>query len=61
MVGENLKEGSLIRLLTDYELKNNSTPIHALFAHRTHIPAKTRVFTEFLKDKLSTEPWSQYE
>jgi DNA-binding transcriptional LysR family regulator len=58
MVGGSLEDGSLVRVLPDYQLNSKATPIHALFAHRSHTPAKVRAFTTFLKAKLSVAIWA---
>lgn len=47
-VAGDLEAGRLVRLLPDYETVEQ--PILAVFAHRTHVPAKIRVFVDYLVD-----------
>lgn len=46
LVGEELRQGSLIALLTEYTCPEKS--IYALFPKREYMPQKTRVFIDFL-------------
>mgnify|MGYP000010551705 CR=1 FL=1 len=54
LVGEDLKAGRLKRVLPRYALPELS--IHALYAQRRHLPAKVRVFIEFLAVRFGPEP-----
>lgn len=54
LVGEDLRTGRLKRILPRYRLPELS--IHALFAQRRHLPAKVRVFVEFLAARFGPEP-----
>ncbi len=47
-VAEDLAEGRLVRLLPDYETVDQ--PILAVYVHRTHVPAKIRVFLDYLAE-----------
>lgn len=50
-IKEELAQGSLIRLLPDYQPA--SFPISILYPKRDNVPAKTRAFVNFLKTTLS--------
>lgn len=58
MVGCSVVDGSLVRILPEYQLNSKPTPIHAVYAHHNHTPAKVRAFTDFLKSKMSVENWA---
>jgi LysR family transcriptional regulator for bpeEF and oprC len=46
MVADDIAAGRLVRLLPEYESMEQS--IYAVFPHRTYIPAKVRVFIDYL-------------
>jgi len=46
IVGGDLRSGRLVPLLKNY--KSDSQLIHAVYPHRRHLPAKVRVFIDFL-------------
>lgn len=46
MIREDLTEGRLIAVLSDFE--NQSTTIHAVYPHRKHLSGKVRAFVDFL-------------
>lgn len=46
VVHEDLKAGRLVRVLDDY--MQQGAGIYAVFPHRRHLPARTRVFVDFL-------------
>ena len=45
-VADDIADGRLVRLLPDYETMEQ--PILAVYVHRTHLPAKIRVFVDYL-------------
>ncbi len=47
LVEEDLNQGKLIRVLPDYSLPMQD--IHALYLHQKHLPNKTRLFIDYLK------------
>lgn len=55
IVGRELKSGRLVPLLKNY--RSDSQLIHAVYPHRRHLPAKVRVFIDFLLSEFS-EPAS---
>lgn len=59
LIREHLESGTLIRVLPDYTPEAAATPIQAVLAHRQHVPAKLRVFVDFLWEKLSVQPWAE--
>lgn len=59
LVQQHLDKGALKKVLTEFSPKIAITPIHAVFAHRLHTPAKLRVFVDFLRKKLTSQPWSK--
>ena len=48
--------GRLVPLLADYAV-DERTPIHAVYPQRRHVPAKVRVFIDFLATALRRPPW----
>lgn len=57
LVKRDLLQGRLVPLLRDYA-EPQPTPIHAVYPHRRHLPAKTRVFVDFLADRFAGSPWA---
>lgn len=57
LVKRDLLQGRLVPLLRDYT-ETQPTPIHAVYPHRRHLPAKTRVFVDFLADRFAGSPWT---
>ena len=53
-IGNSFKKGRLVELLKDYSL-GSGYPIYALYPARKHLPLKTRMFIDFLKEKFSPE------
>lgn len=60
IVGPDLASGKLVSLLEDYPLPLHA--IYAVFPERKHLPAKVRVFLDFLIKHLGEEQpyWDQY-
>ncbi|WP_324769017.1 LysR family transcriptional regulator [Pokkaliibacter plantistimulans] len=50
IVGPDLASGRLVALLPDYPLPQHAA--YAMFPERRHLPAKTRVFMDFLAEQL---------
>ena len=55
-VGEELSAGRLVRVLPQYEGSRN-VAIHALYASRRFLPAKVRVFIDYLADLYGPSPY----
>ena len=56
LVGPDLRTGRLIPVLAEYS--HEKTPIYAVYPHRRHVPAKVRVFLDYLLSKFTpTPPW----
>lgn len=53
-----LDSGQLLRILPDHQHGPASIPIHAVFAHKQHMPPKTRVFVEFMTRKIRENTWA---
>lgn len=51
-----LRDGSLIALLSGYTF-HSDVAIYAVYPHRRFLPAKTRVFIEFLAESFGPEPY----
>ena len=51
-----LEEGSLVALLPDYVF-HSEVAIYAVYPHRRFLPAKTRVFIEFLAESFGPDPY----
>jgi|SRR5688572_14910411 len=59
-VRRHLEDGSLIALLPGYSF-HSDVAIWAVYPHRRHLPAKTRVFIEFLAESFGPEPyWDKF-
>ena len=59
-VRRHLEDGSLVALLPDYSF-DSEVAIWAVYPHRRHVPAKTRVFIEFLAESFGPEPyWDKF-
>lgn len=54
LVGEDIAAGRLQSILRRYPLPELS--IHALYVQRRHLPAKVRMFVEFLSGRFGPEP-----
>ena len=58
-VRKHLEDGSLVPLLPGYDFSSD-VGIYAVYPHRRHLPAKTRVFIDFLAESFGPEPyWDQ--
>jgi len=58
-VRKHIEEGSLVPLFPGYTF-GSDVAIYAVYPHRRHLPAKTRVFIEFLAESFGPEPyWDQ--
>lgn len=55
LVGEELRQGRLIRLLPEWRLPELG--IFAVTTSRAYQPAKTRAFIDFFKDRLGDPPY----
>lgn len=55
-VGRELQDGRLVRVLPEYEGSRN-VAIHAVYASRRFLPAKIRVFIDFLADLFGPVPY----
>jgi DNA-binding transcriptional LysR family regulator len=55
-VRKHLEDGSLVPLLPGYEF-GTDVGIYAVYPHRRHLPAKTRVFIDFLAESFGPEPY----
>ena len=51
IVGNDLRSGRLVPLFKSY--KSDSQLIHAVYPHRQHLPAKVRVFIDFLVEEFT--------
>lgn len=55
-VRRHLESGALVSLLPGYSF-HTDVAIYAVYPHRRHLPAKTRVFIEFLVESFGPEPF----
>jgi DNA-binding transcriptional LysR family regulator len=55
-VYRHLQDGSLVALFPGYAF-HSDVAIYAVYPHRRHLPAKTRVFIEFLAGLFGPEPY----
>ena len=55
-VRRQLENGSLVRLLPGYDF-GPDVAIYAVYPHRRHMPAKTRVFIDYLAESFGPEPY----
>jgi len=57
-VGEDIRQGRLLRILEDYEIELPAmadSAIYALYPAGQYLPPKVRVFVDYLIEKLSTD------
>ena len=54
-----LDAGRLMRVVADYELASPASPIQAVMGYRQHVPAKQRVFIEYIQRHLASFSWLQ--
>lgn len=54
IVGPAIADGRLVSLLEEF--RPISSPIYALYPHRTYVPMKVRAFVDFLVRELSSDP-----
>lgn len=55
-VRKHLEDGSLVPLLPGFDF-GTDVGIYAVYPHRRHLPAKTRVFIDFLAESFGPEPY----
>jgi DNA-binding transcriptional LysR family regulator len=55
-VRRQLGDGALVPLLPGYEF-GTDVAIYAMYPHRRHLPAKTRVFIDYLAESFGPEPY----
>ena len=55
IIGEDLREGRLQAVLTEYEATPRS--IYAVYPHTRHVSAKVRTFIDFLAERCCPEPY----
>ena len=55
-VRKHLEDGTLVPLLPGYDF-GTDVGIYAVYPHRRHLPAKTRVFIDFLAESFGPEPY----
>ena len=55
MVGCRIAQGELVRVLADWPTKHGA--IHAVYPPTRHLPARVRLFTEFLAERIGREPY----
>lgn len=55
-VRRQLEDGSLVPLLPGYDF-GTDVSIYAVYPHRRHLPAKTRIFIDYLAESFGPEPY----
>ena len=55
-VRRHLADGTLVSLLPGYDF-SSEVAIYAIYPHRRHLPAKTRVFIDYLSESFGPEPY----
>jgi DNA-binding transcriptional LysR family regulator len=55
-IGEDIRRGRLIPLLTDFSLPGKE-PIYMIYSNRKHLSPRIRVFRDFLEARLKENPW----
>lgn len=56
-IGADIQQGSLIPLLTEFNLPGTE-PIYMVYSNRKHLSPRIRVFRDFLEQKLKENPWA---
>jgi len=55
LVGDPIRSGELRLVLEDYEMPEMG--LYAVYASRKHLPAKVRVFIDFVRERISDPPY----
>ncbi|MFJ3681691.1 LysR family transcriptional regulator [Pseudomonas sp. NPDC090208] len=55
-IGEDIRQGRLIPLLTEFSLPGKE-PIYLIYSNRKHLSPRIRVFRDFLEKRLKDNPW----
>ena len=58
MVSEDIERGTLVPILSEYDLMPRTTPMHAVFASNRHMAPKLRVFLDYLEEEFERQTWS---
>ncbi|MFK3794909.1 MULTISPECIES: LysR family transcriptional regulator [unclassified Pseudomonas] len=56
-IGEDLRQGALVPLLSDFSLPGTE-PIYLIHSNRKHLSPRIRVFRDFLEQRLRENPWA---
>ncbi len=48
IIRELLVTGTLVQVLSDYQIEPKGTPVNAVYPARSHLPPKVRVFIDYL-------------
>lgn len=54
-----IKDGTMSRILPEFTPKIDLMPIQAVYGYRQFVPAKQRVFIEFLQVRISSMSWAR--
>lgn len=58
IVGDDLRDGRLVRVLTEFTIK--PLALYAVYAHRQYLSSKVRTFVDFLPEHFGSPPyWDQ--
>lgn len=55
-IGEDLRAGRLVPLLTEFDLPDKE-PLYLIYSNRKHLSPRIRVFRDFLENRLRASPW----
>jgi len=55
-IGEDIRQGRLIPLLTEF-LTQEEQPVYLIYADRVNISPRIKAFVTFLEDKIRRHPW----
>ncbi len=56
IIRELLVTGTLVQVLSDYQIEPKGTPVNAVYPARSHLPPKVRVFIDYLIEQYGENP-----
>ncbi len=56
IIRELLVTGTLVQVLSDYQIEPKHTPVNAVYPARSHLPPKVRVFIDYLIEQYGDNP-----
>lgn len=61
LIGDDLKEGTLVPVLPDFEYEHSELGIYAVYPSRKQLPQKVRALVNLLVETFEQVPWARIE